>query len=1088
MHPEKSFTGAVLDAGWLNAIVGPLSFFSFVRTPNNSSSLWVFARPARPSRFSPSTRCSSRTHLFGALPIMKRWLATAGLLALFLPASRAAAQAETGRITGTVTAIDGGAPLTGARVFVVGSRLTAETNAQGHYTLTVAPGTYRLRVSAIGYTPTLMDSVPVTANQPTTANFQLKHQTVELEKVVVVGYGTQAKRDVTGAVGSVSAEQIAQQPTTNVVEAIKGKVPGVDIISTGYKPGDGIQIRIRGTRSLKASNDPLYVLDGVPMAGSIGDLNPSDIESIEILKDASATAIYGSRGANGVVLVTTKKGNSSGRTRVTYDTYAATQQATKKINVFDGPAFLEYKREAWRTAGLYNAASCGAGVPSCPSADAAASGMLYSQELAAAQAGVSTDWQDLIRRNGTQISHQLAIAGGNGTTNYAASGNLMRQTGIVLSQDYDRKTLRVNVESQAVPRLRLGGSAMVVRSTQNLGRGDALYSETLADSPLSMVHDTTTGNLLFKPTPDPQRDNPLSDVANWIDERVRTRLFGTLTGAATLADGLEYHVNFGPDITYGRLGLFKGAETNDQQGSPAMAQLKNERTVDYTLDNILSYRRALGADHKIDLTALYSVEKNSFENDSIRAGNLPYESQRFFNLGSAGTVSAIGSQITQWVLQSYMGRLNYTFRDRYLLTLTGRMDGSSRLAEGHKYNFFPSVALGWRVIDEAFGPPVGPLNSLKLRASYGKTGNTAVDPYQTLGGLIRTAYTWGSLSAYGFRPNTLANPNLAWETTGQLDGGADFSLWGSRISGTLDLYRANTDQLLMNRQLPTSTGFSSVTQNIGSTRNTGIELALSAVTLDGWRGLRWTNDVSFSANKNEIVSLSNGAVDDVGNRWFIGQPINSTTDNCSRDCVWYDYRFLGIWQTSEAAQAATYGETPGQIKVEDVNGDGKINELDRQILGNTYPKWTGSINSRLDYGRIDFSVQLITRQGFMIANTFRTSQSTMAGRYNGIAVDYWTPTNPSNTDPRPYKNQEDPLYGSSRAYEDGSFTRVRNITLGFAVPERYMAPVGAQSLRLYATAQNPFTFTTSTTLDPEGRASAGVPAYRTLLLGANVGF
>ncbi len=1019
---------------------------------------------------------------------MKRWLAIAGLLSLLVPPSRAAAQTETGRITGTITALEGGNPVAGARVFIVGSRQIAETNPQGRYTLTVAPGTYRLRVSAIGYTPTLMDSVPVTANQATTANFQLKHQTIELEKVVVVGYGTQAKRDVTGAVGQVSSEQIQSQPVTNVVEAIKGRVPGVDIMSTGYKPGDGIQIRIRGTRSLKASNDPLYVLDGVPMAGGIGDLNPSDIESIEILKDASATAIYGSRGANGVVLVTSKKGNSSGRTRVSYDTYAALQSATKKVNVFDAAGYAEYKREAYRTAGLYNSALCGAGVTSCAKADTA-SNAFYAQELTGLASGVNTDWQDLIRRNGNQISHQLAIAGGNATTNYAASGNLTRQTGIVLGQDYDRKSLRVNVESQAIPRLRLGGSAMIVRSTQNVGRGDGLYSETLADSPVTVAYDSTTGSVLFKPTPDPQRDNPLSDVANHFDERVRTRLFGTLTATATLAEGLDYRVNFGPDITYSRRGIFHGAETSALQGSPADASINNGRTIDYTLDNILSYRRGLGADHKIDATLLYSIERNSFEGDSIVASNLPYETQRFYNLGSAGTVSAIGSLLTQWVLQSYMGRLNYTFRDRYLVTLTGRMDGSSRLAEGHKYNFFPSVALGWRVVDEAFGQPIGPLNSLKLRASYGRTGNTAVDPYQTLGGLTRTAYAWGStIGAYGFRPGSLANPNLAWETTAQLDGGADFTLWGGKLSGTLDLYRANTDQLLMNRQLPTSIGFSSVTQNIGATRNTGIELALTHQTLDGGHGVRWTNDVSFSANKNEVVSLSNGPVDDIGNRWFIGQPINSTTSGCSNDCVWYDYRFLGIWQANQADSAAIYGQVPGQIRVQDVNGDGKINELDRQILGTTYPKWTGSINSRVDYGRMDFSVQVMTRQGFMINNTFRTSQSTLAGRYNGIAVNYWTPTNPSNTDPRPNKNQESPIYGDARGYEDGSFTRVRNITLGFSVPDRYLTPLGAQSLRIYGTAQNPFTFTKSTVLDPEGRASAGVPAYRSILLGANVGF
>lgn len=1019
---------------------------------------------------------------------MKRWLATAGLLALLFPAAHAGAQGEPGRITGTVTSLEGGTPINGARVFVVGSRVVGETNAQGRYTLTIAPGTYRLRVSAIGYTPTLMDSVPVTAGQATSANFQLKHQTVELEKVVVVGYGTQVKRDVTGAVGSVSSEQIASQATTNVIEAIKGRVPGVEILSTGYKPGDGIQIRVRGTRSLKASNDPLYVLDGVPMAGGIGDLTPGDIESIEILKDASATAIYGSRGANGVVLVTSKKGNASGRTRVSYDTYAALQTANKKVNVFDGPAYLEYKREAWRNVGLYNASLCGVGVPSCAAADLAAPGMLYPQEYAAAQAGISTDWQDIIRRNGNQISHRLAIAGGNGTTNYSASGNLTRQTGIVLGQDYDTKTLRVNVESQAHPRLRLGGSAMVARSTQNLGRGDGLYGETLSDSPLSVPYDST-GAVIFKPTPDPQRDNPLSDVANWIDERVRTRVFGTVSATATLAEGLEYRANFGPDLTYQRQGHFEGAESHDQQGSPAVAEAHNSHTFDYTFDNILSYRRGLGADHKVDGTLLYSVEKNTAETEDISVKNLPYETQRFYNLGSAGIIDGVGSDLQQWVLQSFMARLNYTFRDRYLLTLTGRQDGSSRLAEGHKYNFFPSVALGWRVIDEAFGPAVGPINSLKLRASYGKTGNTSVSPYQTLGGLTRTAYAWGStIAAYGYRPGSLANPLLGWESTTQTDVGADFTMWDGRITGTLDGYRANTDELLMNRNLPTSIGFSSVSQNVGTTRNTGVELALSAITLDGWRGVRWTNDFSFTANRNEILSLSAGPIDEVGNRWFIGQPINSTTSSCARDCVWYDYRFLGIWQTDEAAQAAVYGQVPGQIKVEDVNGDGKINELDRQILGNTYPKWTGSFNSRVDYGRMDFSVQVMTRQGFMINNTFRTSNSTLAGRYNGIAVDYWTPTNPSNTDPRPNKTQESPMFDGTRGYEDGSFTRIRNITLGVTVPDRYLGTVGVQSLRVYATAQNPFTFTSSTVLDPEGRTSSGVPSYRTLLLGANLGF
>jgi TonB-linked SusC/RagA family outer membrane protein len=1022
---------------------------------------------------------------------MKRWLATVCLLAFLLPATRAAAQADPGRITGSVIAIDGGTPISGARIFVVGTRTTAETNSQGRYTIAVAPGTYRLRVSAIGYTPTLMDSVPVKAGQATTADFQMKHQTVELEKVVVVGYGTQTKRDVTGAVGSVTSEQIQQQPETNVIEAIKGRVPGVDIVSTGYSPGSGIQIRIRGQRSIKASNDPLYVLDGVPMAGGVGDLNPGDIESIEILKDASATAIYGSRGANGVVLVTTKKG-SSGKTRVSYNTYAAAQTATRKISVFNAAQYAEYKREAYRAAGAYNSALCAGGATSCLAADIASNAFL-APELAALQAGnVDTDWQDLIRRQGTQVNHQLSVSGGTGTLSYSASGNLMRQTGIVLSQNYDRKTMRLNVESQAVPRLRLGGSALLVRSTQNSGRGDGLYSEALADSPLSLPFDTLTGAIVFKPTPDPQRDNPLSDVQNSIIENVRTRDFGTLFATANIAEGLDYRVNFGPDVTYARQGQFQGAESSRQQGSPASAQMRNDHTFDYTLDNILTYRRGIGADHRIDATFLYSIEKQTAEMDSIRSSGLPYESQLFYNVGSGATVDAIASSISQWALQSYMGRLNYTFQDRYLFTLTGRLDGSSRLAPGKKYSFFPSAAFAWRAVDESFGSSLGVVNSLKLRTSYGRTGNTSVDPYSTLGQLSRSIYAWGTAPAFGYRPANLPNPSLSWEKTSQVDAGMDFGIWRNRLTGTVDVYRAHTTDLLLDRQLPSSTGYTKITQNIGETQNTGVEVSLSHITVDGWHGLRWSNDVTWSANRNKILNAgqfdsTGAAIDDIGNRWFIGQPIDAG-NNSSTMRVWYDYKMLGIWQTSEAAAAAAYGRLPGDIKIEDVNGDGKIDASDRQILGNTYPKWTGSWNSRLDYGRMDFSVQVVTRQGFMIQNTFHTDQSTLAGRYNGLAVNYWTPTNPSNTEPRPNKNQEGPIFGGARAYEDGSFTRVRNITLGVAIPQRLIQGMGVESLRIYGTAQNPFTFTSSTALDPEGRASSGVPAYRTLLLGANVGF
>ena len=774
----------------------------------------------------------------------------------------------------------------GVRVTLLGTQQTVTSNPQGHYTLTgITPGVWRIRTSAIGYTPVVIDSIPVASGQTATADIALKHQTIELEKIVVTGYGSLAKRDVTGAIGQVSAQEIKQIPTSNAIEAIKGKVAGVDIVSTGYKPGDGVRVRIRGQRSLKASNDPLYVLDGIPMAGGIGDLNPGDIESIEVLKDASATAIYGSRGANGVVLISSKKGQA-GATRTSYDTYVGIQDITRRVDVFGPEEYANYKREAYRNPNSVAKGStpvykCGGVVSQeiCPEGDAAT---FYTEELAAMQAGTFTDWQDLISRQGSQVSHQLAVTGGNDRNQFAVSGSLLKQIGVTMAQDYDRKQMRVNYEGQARDWLRVGGSALVVRSLQRLSRGDGLYSEAIADTPLSVPYDSA-GNLVFKPTPDAQRDNPLADAMNWDNDNLRNRVFGTLFAQANLWKGLDYRINFGPDLTFERNGQFIGAQTQANQGAGNQAEIRNRRTFDYTLDNLLTYKRQIGSIHKIDATLLYSIEKQTFEGDSARGKDFPYESAEYYNLGGAATVERIGSVIRQWALQSYMARLNYTLLDKYLLTLTTRVDGSSRLAEGNKYATFPSVALAYRVLDPSADRGFGPLNELKLRTSYGTTGNTSVDPYQTQGNLTRTSYSYGSTAGFGYRPGTLPNPELQWEKTATWDAGADFGFLNGRITGSLDGYIANTTDLLMDRNLPPSTGYSSITQNIGATRNTGLELALSAITLDGWHGLRWTNDITWSHNKNEIVSLNGGKVDDPGNTWFIGQPIDGDNND-----VWYD--------------------------------------------------------------------------------------------------------------------------------------------------------------------------------------------------------
>jgi TonB-linked SusC/RagA family outer membrane protein len=1030
---------------------------------------------------------------------MKRRLITVGLFAacaLLLSTSGAAAQETTGRIAGTITGTESNLPIQGVRVTLLGTQQTVTTNPQGRYTLTnIAPGLWRIRTSAIGYTPVVIDSIPVRAGQTANADISLKHQTVQLEQIVVTGYGSLAKRDVTGAIGQVAAAEIKQEPVTNAIDAIKGRIPGVDIVSTGTKPGDGVRVRVRGQRSLKASNDPLYVLDGIPIAGGIGDLNPSDIESIEVLKDASATAIYGSRGANGVVLVTSTKGRA-GNTRTTYDTYVGAQNVLRKVDVFNPTQYAAYKREAYMNPNTTTPTyKCG-GVPSltiCPEGEAIT---FYPEELTAMSTGVTTDWQNLITRQGTQVSHQLSVTGGNDRNQFAVSGNLLRQIGTLLEQNYDRKSMRVNYEGQATTRFRTGGSALLVRSLQNLGRGDGLYDEAIKDTPLSIPFDSA-GQLIFKPTGDSQRDNPLSDVANWRNDNLRTRVFGTLFATVNLADGLDYRANFGPDLTFNRNGQFVGAQTQQQQGAGTSESIRDQKTFDFTLDNILTYKKNLGSAHKVDATLLYSVEKQSFEENFGSSQNLPYESAQYYNLGAGSIVSGLSSQISQWALQSYMARLNYTLLDRYLLTLTSRVDGSSRLAEGNKFASFPSVALGWRVLDDAAGQKMGPLSSLKLRGSFGTTGNTSVDPYQTQGSLNRTAYVFGSTAAFGYQPGSLSNPELRWEKTATLDGGADFGFMDGRLNGTLDWYRANTTDLLLDRALPPSTGYSSITQNVGATRNTGIELSLSALTLDGWHGVRWTNDITFAHNKNEIVSLNGGAVDDPGNNWFIGYPINNPNSG-SDNHLWRDYQFIGIWQTADSALARSFGRKPGEIRIADTNGrdaqgnltgqpDGKLNTDDKVILGNTYPTWTGGLSSRVDYRGVDLSVQVITRQHFMIRNDLIRG-ATLAGRYNSPYEDFWTPTNPSNTAPRPDKATENPYFSDARGYEDGSFVKIRNITLGGQIPSRYVSRIGANSMRIYVTAQDPFLFTNATVLDPESQTGNGVPSYRTFLLGGSFGF
>jgi TonB-linked SusC/RagA family outer membrane protein len=992
-------------------------------------------------------------------------------LAVLLPPQIARAQ-DAGAIAGVVRAQETGAPLRDARITIAGTRFDARTDTAGRYTITgVPPGTYRVQALIIGYGLGEVAGLTVAAGQTVSADFQLTQLAVALQEIIVVGYGTQARRDVTGSVASVGGDDVHEVPKANAIEAIKGRVPGVDIVTSGNNPGDGISIRVRGTRSLTASNDPLYVLDGIPMAGGIGDLNPNDIESIEILKDASSTAIYGARGASGVVLISTKQGKS-GTTTITYDTYAGTQQALRRMPMMNGPQWAQFKRDAARNSNT--GYQCPAGVAACAHGDSI---LFWPQDLQALQAGRWTDWQDLVLRQGTQVSNEVRIAGGDEKTRFALSGGQLNQQGIVKGMDFVRRSVRFNFDHRPNSRLQIGTSTSVVQSDQHLGRGDGVYSEALGNDPLGMPYDSA-GNLLFKPTPDGQRVNPLSDIQNQRDDRARARAFGTLFADYTLTPGLTWRVNFGADLTFYRRGQFWGAQTQALQGSPANATLEQQRTFAYTLDNILTLKRSLGPVHRIDATLVYSLQTQRTEDQVTPVLGLPYEQDQYFDLGSAARVDAPSSYVSQWALRSYMARLNYALKDRYLLTLTSRDDCSSRLAPGHKCQVFPSAALAWRLSEEGFIQRTGLFSDLKLRVSYGKTGNTAINPYQTEGSLARTIYSFGDQPAVGYRPGNFVNPFLSWEHTTQTDVGLEFTVGHGSMSGSVDVYRAATSELLLNRQLSGINGRPSILQNVGATLNRGVEVGLNTQILRNWHGIGWSTQINWATNRNRIVSLYGGSVNDVGNKWFIGDPIS----------VYYDYQFGGIWQIADSVAMKRYGRKAGDIRIVDQNNDGKIDANDRVVLGSPFPEWTGSLMNHVSWKGFDLSVMVLARCGQTMDNAFRRDQNVLAGRYNNVNVNYWMPNNPSNTDPRPNLDQERPENNSAMGFEDGSFVRIRSISVSYNVRgARLGSFFHANSLRIYATAQDPFLFTRFQGLDPESATNAGTPSYSTLMMGVTVG-
>ncbi|MFD1144322.1 SusC/RagA family TonB-linked outer membrane protein [Larkinella insperata] len=972
-----------------------------------------------------------------------------------------AAQERT--ISGQTLSAEDNAPLPGVNVAVKGTTRGTTSDAEGKFRIAVPDNNAVLVFSSVGF---ITQEITVGAQSAVSIKMAVDQRT--LNEVVVVGYGVQKKSQVTGAISSVGSKEIAELPITNARQALQGRAAGVDVVQSSSKPGTGPVVRIRGRRSINASNDPLYVVDGIPMAGSIDDINPNDIQSMEVLKDASATAIYGSRGSNGVVLITTKRGKP-GKTVVSYDGYYGLSDRLGQIDVFNGAEFAEYKRESRRAVNQYTTDEK----------------LFEPVELDGIKNNRSTDYQSYLLRQGNIQSHQIGVQGGSEKTQFAISGNYFRDVGVVKNQDFTRYTFRINLDHQISPRIKIGTSTLGVYSTRN-GENFNPLGGAYAENPLGKPYDDN-GKMIFLPTSDGLRTNPIAEIipGAQVDLTKRIRLFNSIYGEWNILNGLKYRVNFGPDLSNRRIGRFVGSQTNARRGADPTAYSFNEYQFNWTLENILTYNKTLKDVHSINVTALQSVQKDDYETNQIDVTGVPAESQQFYNLGQASLINSVGSNVRRWVLNSYMARVNYDYQERYQVTLTARYDGSSRFGENTKYGFFPSAAVGWNIDKEGFIKRQTWIDLLRLRASYGTIGSTAIDPYQTQAQLARTTYAFGATGAFGYRPFTISNPDLKWETTTTGNIGLDYSFFQGRLSGALEYYRADTRDLLLFDQLPLTSGFDRVLRNVGKTRNQGIELTVSTVNVDAPSGFRWTTDLQFTRNRESILELFNGKVDDVGNSRFIGQPLTA----------YFDYKKIGIWQTNEADEAKRYQSAVGQIKIQDTNGDGKIDPVDRVILGSQVPKFSAGITNRFEYKGFDLSFFVFARIGYMFRSIFHQDFLTLAGRYNSLDVDYWTANNPTNEFPQPNVNQEFPPFRSTLLYFDGSFVKIRNINFGYNVPTTLTNKLRISSLRVFASVQQPFIFSEYRTKykgvdsETDGDVNANQsPAVRQTTFGINLKF
>ncbi|WP_183564124.1 SusC/RagA family TonB-linked outer membrane protein [Mucilaginibacter sp. SP1R1] len=971
-----------------------------------------------------------------------------------------------------------GQPLVGVSVGIKGTTKGTVTDAHGVFSIAVRSTNDVLVFKYIGFV-TL--EIPASGTLPLT--IKLTTDSKALSEVVVIGYGSKKKIDLTGTVSSLQADEIVRAKATGTQEAMQGRIAGVDIKRSSGKPGSDYSIEIRGANSITGNTQPLYVIDGVPVAinGSptnpINDINPADIERIDVLKDASSTAIYGSRGANGVILVTTKRG-TKGNTKITYDGYSGVVNPYHLPPVMDGPKFVAYVRD------FFNAQ---AGYPDTPIPD---SKLFSATELTNIQNGTYTNWVDLIKRNGSQSNQNIAITGGDDKTTYFTSAGYQLYQGTTKGEDSKKYTLKAGLDKTINNTFKAGASIYSAFVNNHLGSAE-VFRSAYRLRPTGSAYNADGSPRFFAYESETQITNPLFEFNNEIRQQQYVHVLPNVYVEANLMKGLKIRTSFSPDLTFQRQGQYDDTFTKQQAGTkPALGQSSTNQYINYTWENLLIYNGAIGR-HKFDVTLGNTFEYHQQDFSSISAQGLPYRSL-WYNLGSATTITINGNAIapittvnsgySQQNLTSYFGRANYTFNNRYLFTATMRADANSVFAAGHKWGYFPSGSFAWIASEEDFLKNIQSIGLLKFRLSYGKSGNaSSVMPYATQATVSQSPYDFNGVAASGFAPN-FGNQNLTWEKTDEYNAGMELGLWKNRINLDVNVYRKTSKGSILNQQVPPENGYSSQTTNLGSVRNQGIEVSLNTVNINNGK-FSWTTNFNFAANSNKILQLYGDGKDDIGNAWFLGRKVREI----------YNYKIIGVWQTSEAAQAAVYGAKPGQYKIQDVNNDGKIDATnDRQILGSSIPNWFGGFTNTMNYANFDFSFTVYTRQGTYENSVFLEqllNGDQNRARFGAFDRSYWTPTNPSNQWSNKAVNPSDPA-NTIAQFQNSSYTKISNITLGYTIPKKLLSRLKISNLRIYANAFNPFIFSKFIGWDPENPSGNSALNQdfrtRTFMLGLNV--